>query len=52
MNRTSELRGFADVMNFLSENEHRQVQIYYENLLDGRAQVSPPRARLFPRWAK
>ena len=43
MNRTSELRGFAEDMNYLSENERRQAQNYYDSLLDGRTQVGPPR---------
>lgn len=52
MNKAFELRGFAETMNYLSDYERRQAQGYYDSLLDGRAQTSPPRARLFPRWAK
>ena len=52
MNRAFEIRGFAETMNYLSESERIAAQDYYDNLLNGRAQVSPPRVRLFPHRAK
>lgn len=52
MNRAFDVRGFAEALNYLSETERHAAQHYYDDQLNGGAQQSPPRARLFPRFIR
>ena len=52
MDRTFEIRGLAETMQYLSETERHAAQNFCESILDGHWQKSPPRSRLFPHFLK